>query len=209
MLPSNPVFRIMKDDGMGSFLCPPGHPSYEYSVHVYYPRGNRTVRVTSRREADDFLSIEAALGGQDNIPENLREQLQRLIDSAPVVCSELWVRHVYGYFRNCYAPAPEYRNVSEALVYSPESGDQRPPSDHHLGYLRVKHYFPAHTPREDLIANPGRGYGSWPCDKCGQRVQYEARKDAWCHVFPADADCPQGGQHEVALYPVKEDHRGT
>lgn len=34
-----------------------------------------------------------------------------------------------------------------------------PPPAHHLGYLMVRSYFPDHTPRLDLIADPGEWQG--------------------------------------------------
>jgi len=76
-----------------------------------------------------------------------------------------------------------------------------PPAEHHLGYLCVREYFPEHTPRLDLIADPGQGYGSYPCLKCGKRVQYEARVDGFAEVIPGARwryviECPAGGQHE-------------
>lgn len=84
-----------------------------------------------------------------------------------------------------------------------------PPAEHHLGYLAVKEYFPGHQVREDLIADPGRAYGRYPCDKCGQPVQYEARQDAWCVVktgpWSYDPDCPKGGQHQVDPHPACND----
>jgi hypothetical protein len=81
-----------------------------------------------------------------------------------------------------------------------------PPAEHHLGYLCVKGYFPEHTPRLDLIEGDGSGYGSRPCIKCGENVQYEARHDGWAKVRTTvtglwggtDPVCPKdGGKHEV------------
>jgi hypothetical protein len=77
------------------------------------------------------------------------------------------------------------------------------PPEHHLGYLCVRSYFPDHQPRTDLIADPGTGYGSHPCVKCGRAVQYEARQDAFAEVLTSgglwtgvSTDCPEGGKHE-------------
>jgi hypothetical protein len=75
------------------------------------------------------------------------------------------------------------------------------PPEQHLGYLCVRSYFPDHAPRLDLIADPGQGYGSYPCTKCGTPVQYEAREDAYAEVLPGarwrvSTECPQGGKHE-------------
>lgn len=95
------------------------------------------------------------------------------------------------------------------VLHHKVDGEKPQPPEHHLGYLCVREYFPEHTPREDLIADPGRAYGGYPCDKCGQRVQYEARQDSWCVVktspWSYDPDCPEGGHHEVRPY----ENRGT
>ena len=71
--------------------------------------------------------------------------------------------------------------------------------ERHLAVLTVRHYFPDHTPRLDLIADPGKGYGSWPCTKCGERVQYEAKFDKLARFTDRSDDpgCPQGGDHTI------------
>ena len=50
------------------------------------------------------------------------------------------------------------------------------------------------------IADPGDSYGTHDCPKCGQRVQYASRYDAFCVVkssprWAYNPDCPEGGQH--------------
>lgn len=78
----------------------------------------------------------------------------------------------------------------------------------HLAVMCIREYFPDHTPRLDLIENPGKGYGSWPCTKCGERVQYEAKFDKWAVVttriggdgvtkWTYGTECPKGGAHTV------------
>ena len=90
------------------------------------------------------------------------------------------------------------------------------PPEHHLGYLMVKSYFPGHQPRTDLIAHPEAClYGTHPCVKCGERCQYEARKDAFCVAYRDgrwvyDTTCPKGGEHEVPLPEIPhDDNEGT
>lgn len=103
------------------------------------------------------------------------------------------------------------RHIDAASAEHPYRGDHYqiarplPPAEHHLGYLLVKSYFPGHQPRTDLIAHPEAClYGTHPCAKCGERCQYEARKDAFCVAYRDgrwvyDTTCPQGGEHEVPL----------
>jgi hypothetical protein len=174
-------FQGGKDGGSGSFLCPPGHPNHDYSVYVYYARTpGDTVNVSLR-------SIQSVDGTatDEHAPADVRAQAQGMLDRAQLKCSEAWLRNVYGYFRNSY---------------SPDDGNRAP--EHHLGYLHVREYFPDHRPRLDLIQNPAKGYGAWPCIKCGERVQYKARKDAWCKVtsgakWTYDDRCPKGGLHDI------------
>lgn len=77
----------------------------------------------------------------------------------------------------------------------------------HAAVACVRRYFPDHQPRLDLIENPGKGYGSWPCSKCGEKVQYEAKLDAYAIVstrvsgsgmthWSYKTECDKGGKHE-------------
>ena len=76
----------------------------------------------------------------------------------------------------------------------------------HGAVALIREYFPEHAPRLDLIADPGHGYGEWLCDKCGERVQYEARLDALAKPIRSPSfgptkyktECSKGGAHEVA-----------
>jgi hypothetical protein len=229
-----PVFRIVRTGkGMGGFLAPPGHPDHFYEMREYYPRGNRTVNIGNRREADGYSSLSGVLEDErGEYPASIKRQAQRIMDDAELICSEAWVRSVYGYFRDSYSPDGTDRNVSNAISTSKlhcqcgadfynrrgldhhladkETGFRfshyeipKPllPAERHLGYLCVRSYFPDHQPRTDLIADPGTGYGSYPCVKCGKRVQYEARQDAFAEVLAGlewrvSTDCPGGGKHE-------------
>jgi hypothetical protein len=80
--------------------------------------------------------------------------------------------------------------------------------ERHLAVLCIREYFPDHEPRLDLIVDPGKGYGSWPCTKCGERVQYEAKFDKHAVVtirmdgtgmthWSYGTECVKGGDHSV------------
>jgi hypothetical protein len=250
MTTPSPVFRIVRTgQGMGGFLAPPGHPEHFYEVRGYWPRGDRAVTVSLRREADSYGSLSNAIENErDQYPAHVVAQAQRIMDRAELACSEAWVRSVYGYFRNSYSPDGADRNASNAVSasgYRCACGEhsynrrimqlhfnqaikamlglrkrwtRKPitvapgphhlmtlelPAEHHLGYLCVRSYFPEHTPRLDLIADPGQGYGSYPCVKCGKPVQYEARVNGFAEAEPSArnglnyvTDCPSGGKHE-------------
>lgn len=80
--------------------------------------------------------------------------------------------------------------------------------ERHAAVAYIREHFPAHEPRVDLIENPGKGYGSWPCTKCGEKVQYEAKFDAHTvvstRIIPGEGtkwtyitECSAGDNHEV------------
>jgi hypothetical protein len=216
-----------KDGGTGSFLCPPGHPAHQYSLYGW---NSKSVATRKPEDPSSIGSVEGALEDPyGDIQPEVKAQARRIFADAELVCSEAWLRNVYGYFRYSYSPDGAERNVSKPVSWKPfpcscgysasrtradlqshmdskgithqPAITPQPPAEHHLGYLCVREYFPDHRPRVDLIDNPGRGYGQYPCDKCGQPVQYEARKDAWCVVtispWRYNESCPSGGKHEV------------
>lgn len=82
------------------------------------------------------------------------------------------------------------------------------PPERHAAVALIREYFPDHEPRVDLINNPGKGYGAYPCSKCGEVVQYEARFDAHAilhtRTIPGKGtevtyttECKVGGKHTV------------
>lgn len=159
-----------KNGGTGSFLAPPGDPALTHSLHEFTgPRGRTVIGISH---------ISYALTDEADAAESIKATVRNLLERAQREPSELWVRNVYGYFRSMYAPESGTRNVSDAISDSSNSL----PAERHLGFLCVREYFPDHEPRLDLIADPGKGYGSYPCLKCDERVQYEARFDALVKV---------------------------
>jgi hypothetical protein len=182
-------------DGQGvcGFLCPPGHPNHEYVLQSFIGPGCRV--------ALSWQPITAALEPGFDGSADVTEEARRILDAAPLACSELWVRSVYGYFRSMYAPESGTRDVSEA-VCDPVN---ELPAERHLAVLCIREYFPDHEPRTELIRAPGYsyGYGMWPCVKCDTPVQYAARRDALCvvtvrgSVWCYDAECAEGGSHAL------------
>lgn len=189
------IYKIVKGDGAGGLLNPPGDPSHTYSIESYS---------SSRKNAS--MTGSYSIDSTDEwIPEDVREQARQILDKVDRAASELWIRNVYGYFRNMWTTdGKPWTNVRDLASGRPEGA----PDEWHAAAVYVRKWFPDHEPRTDLIDNPGKGYGSYPCVKCGQRVQYEARFDAlaivstsmrpgggtdWSYV----TDCPEGGAHEV------------
>ena len=173
---------------MGGFMSPPGHPDHEWSVGEYTGR-------TSHRELGR-MSISTAAEAHW-APESVRARAQQLLAEAQIVCSELWVRHVYGYYQSMYLPESGDRTVQD-LITDPAG---KLPAERHAAVALVREYFPDHQPRTDLIADFRFCYGSYPCINCDQAVQYDARLDAYEVPFGDTRGCPDGGAHE---WPARE-----
>lgn len=181
------VFKDGRDGGSGSFLCPPGHPNLKYSVYVY--EGHR-------REPNMITSVEGA-ATDEYLPESARRRAQKMLDDADLVCSEMWVRNVYGYFRHMYVPVDGSRKATDLIDVTRVPADEREhfTPERHAAVATVREYFPDHEPRVDLIKDSSYCYGAYACTKCGTSVQYEPKFDALAE-FGRGPDCPKGGQHE-------------
>jgi hypothetical protein len=149
-------------------------------------------RTPKSRTEYGSCSLNFALANPDRFAMVIN-RVRREFELANLVCSELWLRHVYGYFRNMYAPESGTRDTSQAILDTTHSL----PADRHLAVLCVREHFPDHEPREDLITNTHRLYGAFPCTKCGQTVQYTAKQDGWEVFATSKTDCNKGGKHEV------------
>lgn len=182
-----PIYKIVNNGkGMGGLMCPPGHWNHAYVVERY---GS-----AQSREPSSIFSLDHAKDQDIRFPANIMNQAHKIMDEATLIQSENWVRNVYGYFRNMYVPESGSRSVDKLI-----NSNTPIPGLVHAATAWIRDFFPDHQPRMDLIMNPGRGYGSWPCIKCGQRVQYAPKLDAHA-VFGMDesgADCPRGGKHHV------------
>lgn len=189
------VYKIVKGSGAGGFLHPPGDPAHTYSI-VSYSSNRRNARETGLYTLDSTAEW---------MPQSIRDRAREILDHAKTTPSELWIRTVYGYFRNMWtADGVMWTNVVDLASFRPEGA----PADWHAATVYVRKWFPDHEPRIDLIADPGKGYGSYPCDRCGKRVQYESRFDALAVVnteirgsgtnWTYELDCIGGGQHEVS-----------
>jgi hypothetical protein len=173
---------------MGGFLMPPGHPNHEHYVSEYVsPRG--------RRELGSYALDSVA--ESEWIPAAVRARARRILDNAELRCSELWVRDVYGYFRNSYLPESGSTNVSDMVT----DATNQLPADRHAAVAFIRRFFPDHAARTDLITDARFCYGSHACVKCGQRVQYDARLDAYAPFGVPSATCESGGVHE---WPARE-----
>lgn len=307
-------YKIVKGSS-SSFLCPPGHPRHSWTLEGY--------ETTRHRNPMSIGAVDDALADDFDGFDVIKDRVRKIFNEAELIPSEMWIRSVYGYFRNSYAPENLNRDVSKSITHNraeiaagatrqalaeyyseppfdtdetdgrgvtdPKSyrdGSKKPmraarrgweviakadgsevfvyaladdgtqygqlpileryaealegsgfadariepvknegdvfipervratnpvPIDpiepnRHLAVLCIREYFPDHTPRLDLIENPGKGYGSHPCTKCGERVQYKAKFDKLTRVttrirgyggteWTYQTECPQGGDH--------------
>lgn len=196
-MPEDYRFIKSRGNGSGGFLNPPGHPTHTWRVEEY-TSARKNAKCTGVYSLEGVVSSEW-------IPAPVRERAAKLLAETAVLESPLWVRQVYGYFRNMWTPdGTPWDNVSNLISGRPDGA----PDDWHAAVVFVRKFFPAHEVRTDLIENPGKGYGSHPCEKCGQRVQYEEHLNALAVVTTSisgsgitqwkyDEVCPKGGPHVV------------
>lgn len=192
----NPVYKIVPGSA-GSFLCPPGHPNHTHHLEGFDSPRHRNVSFSG--------GLDYALTDEYDGSQAVKDRVRKMMDGAQLVASDMWIKEVYGYFRNCYSPDGVTRDVSKALIHRPATAPAIDPA-RHLAVMLIRKYFPDHEPRHDLIADPGNGYGSHPCTKCGERVQYEAKYDRLAKVttrmdgrgmthWSYGTECTDGGQH--------------
>ena len=189
-------FRFVKSTGAGGFMSPPGDAVHVWRVDVH-TSNRRNARNTGIYSLDSIVS-------ESWVPAPVRERAAKLLAEAKREPSEMWIRSVYGYWRNMWSPDGVTRDAGKLSVGRPDGA----PLDWHGAVMHIRQWFPDHEPREDLIADPGKGYGAFPCTKCGERVQYEARFDALAVVstrlsgsgitqWSYATECPKGGAHTV------------
>jgi hypothetical protein len=105
------TYKIVREQAMGTFLCPPGFHGFTYSAHEFVsPRGRKVI---------GEYSLEYLLSDDADASEHIRKEAARLIGSVNPTESEGWVRSVYGYFRNCYVPESGSRNASDLIIHNP------------------------------------------------------------------------------------------
>lgn len=183
---------VRNTSGYGSFLVPPGHPDHLYEVRD--GRGGDHHVCTISYAATHNVS------SSERVSARIRQQARLLLADVKPVWSELWCRCIYGYFKNCYL-GPDGETDAGKLLVKP--ADVLPfdlyTPDRHAATAYIRRYFPDHQPRLDLIANPGKGYGRYPCLFCHQIVQYEERADGHVTSRHASPSCPIGGRHLVEI----------
>lgn len=111
---------------LGSFLRPPGHPSFIFEF---------------RDGARGSASVEYV--AEQNFDLDAKKMARKLLDTAKLEMTEEWIQGVYAYYHSCY------RGIDDKDIVI-DSANTLPP-ERHCGFLIVKKYFPAELPRVDLI----------------------------------------------------------
>lgn len=102
-------YKIVKGSS-GSFLCPPGHPRHLWTLEGY--------ETTRHRNPMSIGAIDSALADNFDGSDSIKARVQRIMDEAELVPSEMWIRSVYTYFRNCYAPESLDRDVAKVITHN-------------------------------------------------------------------------------------------
>lgn len=131
---------IVRDHGMGGFLCPPLHPMHNYEVQTDLRR---------RRKNRSSMSLEYALTCEwlhEDTKNRVRGLLAGWEDSKPTLDApevQEWILQVLGYFRGCYrgaGPEPECWNVSNLRI--PKKGEPAISNEEHAGVHLIRKYYP-------------------------------------------------------------------
>lgn len=132
------------NDGMGSFLCPPGHP--EHTMHV-------ETELHRRRENRGGMSLSYAAACEHLDPAVSKAAKQLLDDWAanrmPLESAEVqkWIRQVLGYFVTCYkGDGEDPWNVSNLKMDAERDPMQN--VDEHAGINLIRKYYPEFQPTE-------------------------------------------------------------
>lgn len=218
------TYKVMSTGGgVGGFLCPPGHWNHTYSLEEYAsPRGRKvisicgigyalnpdsgaaeTVKTTVRRIMEratlvySDLWVRQVYGHFHNmyLPESGSRDASDLL-SVSLIADERTRAHLATLPKEQVKEMTREERADIRARYVAEVRAEMDP-ERHAAVAFVRKYFPDHEVRLDLIADPGKGSGSYPCTKCGQAVQYEARVDALAVFRQANGEqCPKGGSHE-------------
>lgn len=141
----------LRNNGMGGLLDPPGRATHFWSIEYrgkYLGAGCAALEGMAKPDDQD----------REWIPVEVRTLARDLLKFFPGDhLDERWIRECYNYFRNCYSPDGENRNVGDCII--PKDQFQRElmretPSwqVRHLAYLHIRKFDPQHQLREDLLS---------------------------------------------------------
>ena len=148
-----PIAGRIVAEGMGGFLCPPGHPAHEQSVETDLRR---------QPEKRGYMSLKAAVDCEwlDNATQNdARDLLTKwqMQDRLPIDAPDVqeWVLQVLGYFHNCYnlrdssiAENWHVANLTIDIRINPLIH-----TDCHAGVHLIRSYYSEFVPTAEHFAN--------------------------------------------------------
>jgi len=165
--------RIIRE-GMGGFLCPPGHPMHDWHVEAGLRR---------KPENRDLYSLKAAIKCEQ-LDDATRVAARTLLatweaNKLPLTNAAVqdWILQVLGYFHGCYCrgDGSQEEDWHAGNVVIPGWGGQanKPlPVERHVGVHHIRKYYPEYVPTAAHFA--GAYWGKKP-HKC--KVQSVRRSD--------------------------------
>jgi len=146
--------------GMGGFLCPPGHPTHNFSVETDLRR---------RPENRGGMSLDAAVACEW-LDDATRAAARWKLESwqKPDLFSpdvQEWILQVLGYFRHCYnfSEPDVAENWHAANLATDYDVDPLACAHQHAGVHLIRKYYPEFTPTAEHFA--GAYWGQKPEDR--------------------------------------------
>jgi len=137
-------------NGMGGFLCPPGHPTHTQSVQTDLCRRveNRSAMCLESAVNCEWLEP-GTRAAADRILRTWEGQKPTL--ESPGV--QDWIRQVLGYFQGCYNFTPDVEmdwNASHLTIT--DKVDPLTHADYHAGVHLIRRYYPDYQPTPEQFA---------------------------------------------------------
>jgi len=144
-----PLYLTDENSGAGSFLDPPNYVTHFLGIVGGVDRG---------QGYQEYSSVESYLDDEE-VGAVLKEELVKLgfneegfkgklsLESESV---KAWIKTLFAYFRNCYAPENLDRNASNCII----DKDNKISADRHLATLTARKHYPSFEPTKNLIESP-------------------------------------------------------
>jgi hypothetical protein len=150
--------RIVSE-GMGGFLCPPGHPEHSYSVETDLRRRPWNRGRMSLSCAVDCEWLDPVTREQAKVKLGLWYDYGRPCLGLPEM--QDWIRQILGYFRGCYRnpeAGAEQWNAGNLIIDQDRNPLDKP--EDHAGVNLIRRYYPEYAPTAEEFA--GAYWGKKP-----------------------------------------------
>ena len=149
--------RIIQE-GMGGFLCPPGHPAHSRHVETDLRRKPENRSTMSLEYAIDDTTLDGTTWAEVNAILKHWEANKLPLDSARV---QEWIFQVLGYFKDCYNLTPDVETGWHAgNVTISKRIDPMELADYHAGVHCIRRYYSDYKPTAEDFA--GAYWGKKP-----------------------------------------------